>query len=701
VSSDFSLLSRLFPGLAEELAKEGGGKLGEAPGGEFRIETAASGAPTLVFRGRYVHSARDPVREARRFAETLPPAAPAAGGKGIAPGGPVLILGFGLGYAAEAAAEGAPGRPLIVVEKRREILKLALETRNLDRFLSENRIVFVVGGSGEALSGVLSLFENPGGAGKPPDILKNRVLTELDGDWYAGVEGRIRAWTSRDDVNAATLRRFGKRWVRNLARNLEAIRDVPGVRWLEGVLAGAAPNAAPSPGAGCVAGRAGNRLSGVPVFLAAAGPSLDLAGPLLKEIRKRCVIVAVDTSLRFLLSRGIDPDFVVVVDPQYWNARHLDRSAAKRSWLVAESAVYPPVLRHPFRGSLLCRSLFPLGRFIEDQVDPKGALGAGGSVATSAWDFARILGAPAVWIAGLDLSFPELKTHFRGALFETRSHAESNRRLPAETWSVRALRDGQPLIAAAAGGGEVLSDRRLSLYAAWFESRFREYPETRNYSLSPGGIAIPGLELAPPEALLALPERRGEIDRRLEGIFAAMGRDFFDPETARQRSERYEAAKNRLLAGLADIAGEARNAAALAREALEACGGTAGESQSPAGGLDRGEQERLLEKLDTALEAIRNSEVKDVAGFLFPARGTDGGREDPAEDAAATGITGGITTGTALEAGGTPFTRYLEATAGMYHDLEEAAEYQLGVLKPASKTGRPENLVSDERGKPG
>jgi hypothetical protein len=661
--SDFSLLSRLFPGLAEELAKPGEGEAGDVQDRELRVETAASRAPTLVFRGRYVHSARDPAREARRLAETLPlpEAAQGSGAEGGTKGGagpgvqygvPVVILGFGLGYTAEAAAERAPGRPLVLVERRREILKKALETRNLDRFLSENRIVFVVGGSGGAVSGALSLFENPGGRRNSPDILKNRVLSELDADWYAGVEGRIRAWTSRDDVNAATLRRFGKRWVRNLARNLEAIRDVPGVRRLEGILAG---------GPADNRGRAVDN-SGIPVFLAAAGPSLDSAGPLLKEIRKRCVTVAVDTSLRFLLARGIDPDFAVVVDPQYWNARHLDRSPAERTWLVAESAVYPPVLRCPFRGSFLCQSLFPLGRFIEDRVDPKGALGAGGSVATSAWDFARLLGAPSVWIAGLDLSFPALKTHFRGALFETRSHAESGRRLPAETWSVRALRDGQPLMAAAAGGGEVLTDRRLSLYAAWFENRFREYPETRTYSLSPGGLAIPGMELASPEALLALPERREEIDQRLEGIYAAIRRDFFNSGAARARAERYELAKSRLLGGLAEIAREAGNAAFLARKALGIDGGALGRKP----GLDRTEREGLLEKLDAALGAIENSEVKDVAGFLFPPRDT--GRAEGNGDPDPRGLD--------------PFVRYLEASAGMYQDLAAAAAYQLEALGP-------------------
>jgi hypothetical protein len=273
-------------------------------------------------------------------------------------------------------------------------------------------------------------------------------------------------------------------------------------------------------------------------------------------------------------------------------------------------------------------------------------------VATSAWDFARLLGAPAVWIAGLDLSFPELKTHFRGALFETRSHAESGRRLPAETWSVRALRDGQPLRAPAAGGGEVLTDRRLSLYAAWFENRFREYPETRSYSISPGGLAIPGLELAGPEALLALPERREEIDQSLEGICAAVRRDFFDPERARARAERYGLAKSRLLEGLEEIVREARNAASLARKAP--------------GGLDGPERERLLGKLDAALGAIGNSEVKDVAGFLFPPREAGRAEESGGQD---------------------PFVRYLESSAGMYRDLAEAAEYQLGVLKKINGKG--------------
>jgi hypothetical protein len=661
---DYSLLAKLYPGLAEDLEKNDEDELSPE---QLRVEITPSGAPSLVVNGLYIHSPRDPVREGRRLAESLDADQAASGagdGRGVKAGeGPIVVLGFGLGYAAEAAAEIAaqaagtegekgPTRPLIIVEKRRQILKKALECRALNKFLTENRIVFVVGGSGEAVTGTLSLFEDPIRGKIPPSIIRNRALMQLDEAWYANVEQRIKSWTRTDDVNTATLRRFGKRWVRNLARNMEAIRDIPGISLLAGVCANAGSAAGvDKPAVPVTAGTASNTagIAGIPVFLAAAGPSLDLIGPLLPEISRRCVIVAVDTSLRFLLKWGVDPDFTVVVDPQYWNARHLDRSAALKTHLVAESAVYPPVLRHPFRGNFLCGSLFPLGRFIEDRVDPKGDLGAGGSVATTAWDFARILGAPSIWIAGLDLSFPELKTHFRGALFEDRSHAESNRRLPAETWSVRALRDGRPFLAPAAGGGQVLTDHRLSLYASWFENRFREFPKVYNYSLSAGGLAIAGMKTAATEQLLALPEQREEINRRLETLFEDIARDFKGAEAVKQRSLQYEKARKSLLNGLLHIKNEAERAASLVKNAL----------RKPKSFQDQKEQAKLLKILDKTLEEIKKSEVKDVAGFLFPSADELGAE-----------ITDKID----------PFRQYLEFSAKTYNAIVEAAEYNLKVL---------------------
>jgi hypothetical protein len=355
------------------------------------------------------------------------------------------------------------------------------------------------------------------------------------------------------------------------------------------------------------------------------------------------------------------------VDPQFWNSRHLDRLSSASS-LVAESAVYPPVLRpggfrpggfgpgfcgeqsrgqnrgFGFGRSFLCRSLFPLGRFVEDRTDPKGALGAGGSVATTAWDFARLLGPSAVWIAGLDLGFPGYKTHFSGALFEENAHAESTRFAPAETRSYLSLQSGFPFSAASASGGRVLTDRRLSIYGAWFENRISQERTLRNYSLSGAGLAVRGLVPAAVKELLALPPRRDEINGILEQSFAKIDAEFDSKRAARER--RYDEAFKDLLRGLKAVKDEAEGAEKTAAGALRRF--------FP----DPAEREKILAALDAANRAIAANPVKDAAGFLFP---------PPEELEARLGETD-------------PWKRHLEFSALLYRELAAASEWTLKAL---------------------
>jgi len=515
------------------------------------------------------------------------------------------------------------------VEKRLDILKKALETRDLASFLSRQRLVFVL--DSEGVSEALSLFESS----SFPLVIWNRTLTALDEEWYSLIEDRIKTWNSRANVNRVTQKRFGERWVRNLSKNLEYIRDTPGISRLESIL----------------------REREIPVFLAAAGPSLDSSGPILSDIYQRCLVIATDTSLRYLSKRGINSDFVVSVDPQYWNFRHLDQLPSPKTCLIAESAVYPPVLRHQFKGIFLCSSLFPIGRFIEDRLEPKGDLGAGGSVATSAWDFIRFLGSKDVWISGLDLSFPEFKTHFSGALFEELSHSKSSRFAPAETWNSLALRSGQPFMAKRASGGTVLTDNRLSLYALWFENRFRQFPAIKNHCLSGEGLAIKGLEIGTKEELLYLPERREEIDTLLENAYSSVNKGFYSGEVVKFRRENFEKALESLLKGLNEIKSIAQDAEKQAGNAL---------TRNKMGHLHDEEREKTLKHLDTAYKSISESVVKEVAGFLFP--------EIDGWEAEISSITSD------------PLARHLEFLKRFYKALADATDnnllYLSKVLKP-------------------
>jgi len=630
------ILAAQYGGLLEDLFSQDDDDL---PVQEIKIETTPTGEPTLCVRGNYVHSQRDPSREGQRLAQAVDTGS-----------GHVVILGFGLGYAAQAAA--ALGRPLIIVEKYRSLLRRALELRDFSELLSKNRIIFVVGASGEGITSALAVADelaaSKGAEEKAaPCLIRNKALAALDEQWYKAVEDRIRTWSMRDDVNMATLKRFGRRWVHNLSRNAAAIRDCPGISRLAGLAAKSTENCDNNAAADTAA---------LPVFLAAAGPSLDKTAPLLRDIHDRCIIVAVDTSLRFFIKNGVQPDFVVVVDPQFWNSRHLDRcieeNSLSKTALIAESAVYPPVLRLPFKNTFLCGSLFPLGTFIENQVDPKGRLAAGGSVATSAWDFARVLGGGEIWIAGLDLAFPNYKTHFRGARFEELSNSQSCRFNPVEKWVLRALRDGIPFKARSVGGGEVLTDRRLSLYAAWFESQFAQHPQVKNFALFREGLAITGLQAAKAEDFLALPKRRDEIDCRLSASFSRIENDFRSAQEAASRAQRYEKAVLSLTRGLESIREASVKGAAIARQALGR-------------NVSAGEQKKILRDLDALTRRVTDSEVKEVAGFLFP----------PAEGDEKTGssATGGAVNGAVND----PFREYLQSSLKLFSSLAQSVELNL------------------------
>ncbi|MDR0472694.1 MAG: hypothetical protein LBH43_03340, partial [Treponema sp.] len=256
-------------------------------------------------------------------------------------------------------------------------------------------------------------------------------------------------------------------------------------------------------------------------------------------------------------------------------------------------------------------------------------------------------------------------THFKGAIFEEKSHAESGRLNPAETWLFYALQNGFPFWAASASGGKVLTDRRLSLYAAWFENRFRQFPVIRNYSLSVGGLAIAGLESVSAESLLAKPECRAEINQTLEAASFQNEKNFFGPEETQKRAECYRNAVSSLVCGLEEIQNTAEKGLKTAEQALKYDYYRL--KQNPS------QQDRIISSLDAISKSIAESEVKEVAGFLFsPAE---------AEKAAGGGVAGAtVTNGTERD----PFRAYLESSADLYRSLADATEYVKKLLVVSS-----------------
>ncbi len=594
LAANLGALEARLPALADCL--RGLSAEGAPAGGLLELAPTPSGDPTArIPGGGWLHSTRDPRAEARRLAEALEPGSQA-----------IVLLGFGLGYAAEAFLE-AGAAAVIACEAEPRLLAVALGARDLRAALGDSRLGFILGGNPDAIVSGLELS----GASRS-SVLGLAAAEARDAAWYGAVRAAAGRWNSKEQVNEATLRRFGRLWVRNLATNLERIASSPGIERLEGLAAG------------------------LPALVLAAGPSLDAILPRLGELRRRALVVCVDTALRSLLREGIEPDFLVVVDPQYWNWRHIAGFAAPRSILVSESATWPAVFRTGTRATFLGGSLFPLGRRIESFAGRKGLLGAGGSVATSAWDLARILGAAPIYMAGLDLGYPGGATHARASLFEQRALAESTRLRPASGAQAAALLGPETFEAPAAGGGTVPTDRRMQLYAWWFESRLARSSSPKTYTLGARGLAIPGMEVVNLDSLLGLPDRR----ERIEGLLAEAAA-LSPPPAAREGAETGLAA---LRAELRDIAETARSAAAAAARGRSAF----------AVGRDCRAELSLLESAD---ERLLGNESRELAAFLLP----------PAEELV------GSRAGDLGES--------LERSEAIYRKVAEAAVYHLSLLE--------------------
>ncbi len=554
---NLNALARVQPKLATYLAEQSA----HVPAGcELEILATRSGDVSGKYAGVTLHSLHNPEEEAERLL--------AQAGNGMAC---YILQGFGMGYLAQVIAEREPRAHIIVIEPDPYLFIRILDCRDLTRLLSSRRVSYFFEVSQDSLADVLGSYSSA-----VIGIIRFRPLYERHSDFYREVDAFLTNHLTRIEVNQNTLARFGKLWVRNLTLNLPLFGRARPLSRLE------------------------NRFSGIPGLLVGGGPSLDRILPVLSQLARRCLVVAVDTSFGACLRAGVEPDFVVVVDPQYWNTRHLDRCRSDDTILISESSTHPHVFRQ-LKGPLyFCSSLFPLGEYIEQQLGPLGKLGAGGSVSTSAWDFLRLVGCAPIYTAGIDLGFPDRQTHFRGSFFEERIHSIGARRAPAEHRLFRYLTDAGPFRVTDNSGGTVLSDKRMIIYRWWFERQAETYPLTPTRSLSPHGVKLTGIPLAQTDEILGHPDLRGQIERTLDEVRTEEAEE----STTRPRSLRLAAAVEALIQDLGEIERIARQGKAIVASARQVAS-TGGNAVS------------FLDELNLVDDEISRSEHRNILGFLL------------------------------------------------------------------------------------
>ncbi|WP_319561846.1 6-hydroxymethylpterin diphosphokinase MptE-like protein [Marispirochaeta sp.] len=543
--SNIDALSSLWPDFRNQIGNN------YKPHSKAQVIPTETGQLSLHLDGRALTSRRNPVREAERIIDARFPVPPDL----------AVFLHFGLGYELESFVRRYPDTPVILLEPDIPLFLTALTARDFRPLFCSGQLVLFLDAPPSSLGNLLNDRRND-----EVELFTLKSIARLHPEYSYALSEWFHRFNSRREINRNTLRRFGRVWVRNLLSNLPILAEASPVGDLEGIL------------------------EGRPCLVLAAGPSLDILAPIIHEIGQRMALIAVDTTAAWCLNQGIQPDFLVVVDPQYWNTRHLDPVRTKQV-LISESSTHPSVFRRISGPRFFCSSLFPLGNFLEKGLNIHGNLGAGGSVATTAWDFARFLGAGKIFCAGLDLGYPDRQTHYAGSLFEELSHLWSNRTNPSMSQHFRYIRDGSPVKVESTSGREVLSDKRLSLYRWWFENRMSESNSPPTFTLSREGVLIEGMEYSNPRELLALPMLRKELDKLL-------------PCTdSRETGKNTDFAE--IFRGLQELEKSLEELETLCKKGLDSLKTSGGNTHS------------LITILAEIDKAIMNNRAKDIAGFLF------------------------------------------------------------------------------------
>jgi len=605
---NIALLSARFPDFTRDVLS-GAGNHDTCFRKQLEYIDTPSGYPTAKYRGRLLHSGKAPMTEALRLAEK----------EDLAESAYVLIAGFGLGYLPEACLIVNAHCSVIVLEPDIPLFLESLSFRSYRNLFTSPRFSLLLNVDPQVLYSVL-----PPHASGSIKLVKYRPLYEDHRDYFDKTERVTAAYINRREINENTLKRFGKLWVRNMFANLDVFPRVSPLKSLCGAM------------------------RGMPALVLAAGPSLDSVMPALPELLKRFVVVAVDTSLNACVLSGIHPDFLVVVDPQYWNLRHLDRLSSCGCLLVSESSTHPAVFRRHKGGVFFCGSIFPLSKFFEPVIGDLGKIGAGGSVATTAWDFARIIGCNPIVMAGLDLGFPGKATHYKGSFFEERSMSLSSRFLPVETMTFSYVHDAGPYYETNNIGGKTLTDRRLSLYKWWFENQFALYRETETLTLSPMGLRMENLRLLDICSLQQYPVIRNEIDEKIRRLSSSVSPDGKNIEMLLEKSV---SALRKHLLDLKAIADKASELATALKDATER-------------GSDQDASKTLYSELEKCDGLLLSSDIRDIAGFLV--------------QGSARTILSSVTRSTSM-------SEVTDYSLLMYRELSESAEYHIKLLDAADE----------------
>lgn len=213
-----------------------------------------------------------------------------------------------------------------------------------------------------------------------------------------------------------------------------------------------------------------------PVLIVSAGPSLNKQLPLLAANQDLFTILAVNTVWPILEKHGIVPDAVLSLDRNS-KAAWPQNGVSHNTAFCVDLGCAPDLLWSHDHNHVIT-ACDPFTSAIAGSLGAKSEfLRTGGSVATSAFAMAEMLGGNPIVLIGQDLALTDGRDHAEGY-----PHTYNSQTLKVRTDNGFDV-DGYH-------GGRVRTERQLMYYKTWFEGRIKELPDRLIINATEGGARI-------------------------------------------------------------------------------------------------------------------------------------------------------------------------------------------------------------------
>lgn len=357
---------------------------------DYRTEPSRSQHLTLVYRNKadnrdyYIHSKFKPRDEAARILQ-----------KANLNADHIIVFGLGLGYLLELVLAGkSQDTRVLLIEPQLEIFGHSLKTLDWRQLFHREDFFYCLGADMNMVAASVRqfldvpVFDTLEWVELPSEV---RFLGAFFDEARKEIDNEIKTLLYDFKTRVAE----DSVVPRNILKNINGILHTRPVKSLQ------------------------KRFAGKPAIIVSAGPSLDKNILFLKKIANRAVIICVDTALKPLLKRGIQPHFTVTADPSYKNYLHLQGTENRIGYFLVSdtgisSRVYDDFKRHMFSVSLGK----PILKMIEESIGEIGEVEAWGSVISLALSFAIYMDCDPVVFLGQDFAFSGMRNHCRGTSWE-------------------------------------------------------------------------------------------------------------------------------------------------------------------------------------------------------------------------------------------------------------------------------------------